>query len=83
MISDATGLRLKVIGRSIAKVATGPIPGSTPMAVPIRVPIRQKKRFAGENATLNPSQRLSTSSMDHLAWKDAHGDPEQLHEQQS
>ena len=40
MISAATGLRLKVIGSSIAIVATGPIPGSTPISVPSRHPIK-------------------------------------------
>ena len=34
MISAATGLRLKVIGSSMAMVATGPMPGSTPISVP-------------------------------------------------
>ena len=39
MISAATGERLKVIGSSIAIVATGPMPGSTPISVPSITPI--------------------------------------------
>jgi hypothetical protein len=41
MISAATGSRLKVIGSSIAIVAVGPMPGSTPTAVPSTTPMRQ------------------------------------------
>jgi len=48
---------LKVDGRRRARVATGPIPGRTPIKVPIRHPIRQKKRFMGERATENPNAR--------------------------
>ena len=41
MISDAVGSRPKVIGNSMAMVAAGPSPGSTPMAVPRTTPIMQ------------------------------------------
>jgi hypothetical protein len=34
MISADSGLRLKVIGSSMAMVATGPMPGRTPISVP-------------------------------------------------
>ncbi len=39
MMSAAIGLRLKVIGSSMAIVATGPTPGSTPISVPSITPI--------------------------------------------
>ena len=39
-MSAAIGLRLNVIGSSIAIVATGPMPGSTPISVPSMTPIR-------------------------------------------
>jgi hypothetical protein len=41
MIREETGGRPKVIGSSIAMVATGPRPGSTPTAVPSRTPMKQ------------------------------------------
>src|SRR6188508_220325 len=58
MISAATGLRLKVIGSSMAMVATGPMPGSTPISVPSITPIRQYSRCIGEIATPKPMIRL-------------------------
>ncbi len=36
-----------MIGRSIATVATVPMPGSTPTSVPTSAPIRQKMMFIG------------------------------------
>jgi hypothetical protein len=41
LVEAATGGRPKVIGSSIAMVATGPRPGSTPTAVPSRTPMKQ------------------------------------------
>ena len=41
MIRDETGGRPKVIGSSMAMVATGPRPGSTPTAVPSSTPMKQ------------------------------------------
>jgi hypothetical protein len=38
---DVTGDRLKVIGKSMAKVAAGPMPGSTPIKVPSVTPNKQ------------------------------------------
>jgi hypothetical protein len=38
MISAAVGGRWKVIGSSMAMVATGPMPGSTPISVPTMQP---------------------------------------------
>src|SRR5688500_8886582 len=61
MISDVTGSKPKVIGRSMAMVAVGPIPGSTPTAVPRATPRRQKSRFVGVNAVSKPSPRLSNT----------------------
>ena len=53
----------KVIGNSSEMVATGPIPGSTPIAVPMTQPIRQKSRLLNVNATPKPCARLEMSSM--------------------
>jgi len=41
MISADTGGSVNVTGRSIAMVATGPIPGSTPISVPSSTPRKQ------------------------------------------
>ena len=40
-MSAATGGTLKVIGSSMAIVASGPMPGSTPISVPTRTPMKQ------------------------------------------
>src|SRR3954452_3137167 len=63
MISADTGFRLKVIGSSIAMVATGPTPGSTPISVPSRTPINAYSRLIGVTATPKPSIRLWKRSM--------------------
>jgi hypothetical protein len=42
---DATGFIPKVTGRRREMVATGPIPGRTPIRVPINTPKKQKKRL--------------------------------------
>src|SRR6185436_18550814 len=63
MISAATGGTLKVIGSSIAIVASGPMPGSTPISVPRKHPMKQNQRFCHVSATLNPNTRLLNSSM--------------------
>ncbi len=41
MISADTGGRWKVAGSSMAMVAIGPIPGSTPISVPSSTPMKQ------------------------------------------
>ena len=41
MMSADTGGSANVAGRSIAMVATGPRPGSTPMSVPTKTPTAQ------------------------------------------
>ena len=41
MISADVGGSAYVTGSSIASVATGPIPGSTPISVPISTPMKQ------------------------------------------
>src|SRR3954462_14624322 len=53
----------KVIGSSREMVATGPMPGSTPMAVPISAPISAKKTFWKLSATPNPNARLLRMSI--------------------
>ena len=63
MMSADTGGTLKVIGSSMAIVASGPMPGSTPISVPRKQPTKQNHRFCSVSATLNPSIRLLNSSM--------------------
>ena len=58
MISAPTGGRPKVIGSSMAMVASGPTPGNTPINVPTSAPTRHRNRFMGVSDTLNPSARL-------------------------
>ena len=41
MISDAVGDSPNVSGSSIAIVASGPMPGRTPISVPSSVPLKQ------------------------------------------
>src|SRR5688572_29337394 len=62
IIKPDTGSRWKVSGNSIATVATGPMPGSTPTSVPTRQPTSAKPRFAGVSATAKPSPRLVKKS---------------------
>ena len=63
MISEETGGRPKVIGSSMAMVATGPRPGSTPTAVPSSTPMKQYMRLNGLSAVAKPSPRSPSSSM--------------------
>src|SRR5205807_6250479 len=63
MMRPDTGSRWKVSGSSIAIVAIGPMPGSTPINVPINAPIRANIRFAGVSATSKPTARLFSSSI--------------------
>src|SRR5215470_18072694 len=58
MISAPTGGRPKVIGKSIAMVATEPMPGSTPIRVPTSAPIMTNNMFIGEKATPKPNARF-------------------------
>jgi len=45
---------LNVTGSKRAMVAAGPIPGRTPIRVPTKHPARQRPRFMGVAAMLNP-----------------------------
>src|SRR6516162_6228738 len=62
MISAPTGGRPKVIGSSIAMVATEPMPGRTPTKVPTSAPSRQNRILNGLAATWKPSQRFARRS---------------------
>src|SRR5690606_9295913 len=53
----------KVMGSSIAIVAVGPNPGSTPIRVPSSTPTKQYSRLSSVNATPIPRARLENSSM--------------------
>ena len=58
MISAEVGGRVKVTGSSIAMVASGPMPGSTPISVPSSTPAKQYIRFGRVSATPKPMPRL-------------------------
>src|SRR5688572_23521580 len=63
MMSADTGATLNVIGSSIAIVASGPMPGSTPISVPRNTPMKQNHRFCSVRATEKPRTRLLKRSM--------------------
>jgi hypothetical protein len=54
MIIEVTGFIPKVTGKRREIVATGPIPGRTPIRVPINTPIKQKRRLFRLKTTLKP-----------------------------
>src|SRR6185437_8561452 len=62
MMSAPTGGRPNVIGSSIAMVASGPTPGSTPISVPTIAPTRQRPILVGWAATEKPMARLAMRS---------------------
>src|SRR6185503_17080499 len=63
MMSAPVGSTLSVSGISIAMVAIGPTPGSTPISVPTRQPTKPRNRFIGESAVAKPRPRLLNSSI--------------------
>src|SRR6476620_6352417 len=75
MIRPETGSRWKVSGNSMAMVAIGPMPGSTPMSVPISAPMNAKPRLTGVNATAKPVARLWNRSMVSKIRPDRDGEP--------
>src|SRR5262245_38299251 len=88
MIRAPTGGSPKVIGSSIAMVATVPMPGRTPTRVPTSAPSRQNRMLYGLAATWKPIQRFARSSdmMTHPhseeTWPELERQFEQNHEQQ-
>ncbi len=48
MMSAGTAGKLKVIGNSMAIVASGPMPGSTPISVPTSTPMKQSHPSKGD-----------------------------------
>src|SRR5215217_2718664 len=62
MMRAPTGSSPKVIGSSMAIVAIGPTPGSTPISVPTMQPRKQRARFWSDRATPNPSARFENMS---------------------
>src|SRR3954469_11580824 len=63
MIRADTGGSAYVAGSSMAMVATGPMPGSTPIRVPSRQPMKAYSRLIGVKATPKPMERLLMRSM--------------------
>src|SRR4029079_1291003 len=76
MIRPDTGSRWKVSGSSIAMVAIGPMPGSTPIRVPTMAPMKAKPRLAGVSATPNPIGKLSKNSIALPVGPDRDGEPQ-------
>src|SRR5262245_53129691 len=67
MMSDDSGSRPKLIGKSIPMVGIGPMPGSTPISVPSRHPSRAKPRFLSDTAAPKPVARFWSRSNSILA----------------
>ena len=57
------GFKVKVVGRMSDIAAAGPNPGSTPTSVPARTPMKQKSKFVGCRATLNPIKAFCHKSI--------------------
>src|ERR1700704_156282 len=76
MISDAVGGRWNVIGSSMAMVATGPMPGSTPISVPTMQPSSAYSRFCMLTATVSPRKRLFRRSISPNSLDDGDVHPE-------
>src|SRR5438093_297165 len=62
MMSADTGCSAYVVGNSIAIVATGPMPGSTPINVPSSAPISAYSKLTGVSATPKPVARCPNNS---------------------
>src|SRR3990170_8625410 len=63
MMRAETGGRVNVRGSSMAMVAVGPSPGSTPIRVPRNTPARQYSKLIGVSAVERPKPRLESSSI--------------------
>src|SRR5690349_8361928 len=64
MISAVAGeSKVAVIGSSMAMVATGPTPGSTPINVPSSTPRKQNRTLVSVKATDRPRPRLAIRSL--------------------
>src|SRR5512145_2837472 len=83
MMSAPVGSTFRVSGISIAIVAMGPTPGSTPISVPTRQPTKPRKRLVGESAVAKPRARLLKSSMSvtHQPGSQGDGKPERVLEE--
>src|SRR5829696_7564025 len=62
MMSAPVGSTFSVSGISMAMVAIGPTPGSTPISVPTRQPMKASARFIGVRAVAKPSAKLARKS---------------------
>ena len=62
MMSENSGFSAKVAGSSMAMVATGPMPGNTPIKVPRKQPMRQYISASGCMATLKPSAKFENNA---------------------
>src|SRR6478609_6549333 len=80
MMSADTGGSAYVAGSSIAMVATGPMPGSTPISVPSRQPISAYIRLIGVSATPKPIDRCWSRSMSALPRPDRQLEAQAHHE---
>src|SRR5215471_6939146 len=62
MMIEAVGESAYVAGSSKDIVATGPIPGRTPMSVPTNTPTKHARRLPGARVTVKPYARLARRS---------------------
>src|SRR5215831_20811024 len=82
MIIAPAGFILKVSGSSMAMVAGGPRPGSTPTTVPRSTPMKHQSKLIGCSATPNPlaiPERISTLETEH-AERQRHAERDLEHE---
>ena len=56
------GAILNVSGSKSAMVATGPIPGNTPISVPKNTPMKHDNKLMGSRATEKPTAKLASTS---------------------
>ena len=67
MISAEVGGRVYIEGSSMAIVAIGPNPGSTPISVPSKAPRKAYPRLASDSEVWKPSTRFCKRSMSTLS----------------
>src|SRR5690348_4472369 len=82
MMIAPVGFMWNVSGSSIATVAGGPSPGSTPTTVPRNTPTKHHSRFPGSSATPKPwasPERISTLEPDEAGGQ-RHAQREREHE---
>ena len=78
MISADSGESVEVIGNSMAIVASGPIPGRTPIRVPRLTPMKQTNSEVGVSDCCSPSRMPFQTSMRRLRNPRGYGSSREL-----